>query len=150
MGVIIIVLIVVGFLWLKANMEISKLCKGKTEDQKKVIKYRHGGVFVLGKMTDADYDQHVQNVIAKLNTKQRALNKIGLDEDQLREIDPVFFEGYSSENAFVGKDDKLRSTKYETAWLFFSDTQVYMYSYKMDMMSDDKKESTCFLQDLFA
>ena len=95
MGVIIIVLIVVGFLWLKANMEISKLCKGKTEDQKKVIKYRHGGVFVLGKMTDADYDQHVQNVIAKLNTKQRALNKIGLDEDQLREIDPVFFEGYS-------------------------------------------------------
>ena len=142
MGVIIIVLIVVGFLWLKANMEISKLCKGKTEDQKKVIKYRHGGVFVLGKMTDADYDQHVQNVIAKLNTKQRALNKIGLDEDQLREIDPVFFEGYSSENAFVGKDDKLRSTKYETAWLFFSDTQVYMYSYKMDMMSDDKKEST--------
>ena len=142
MGVIIIVLIVVGFLWLKANMEISKLCKGKTEDQKKVIKYRHGGVFVLGKMTDADYDQHVQNVIAKLNTKQRALNKIGLDEDQLREIDPVIFEGYSSENAFVGKDDKLRSTKYETAWLFFSDTQVYMYSYKMDMMSDDKKEST--------
>ena len=142
MGVIIIVLIVVGFLWLKTNMEISKLCKGKTEDQKKVIKYRHGGVFVLGKMTDADYDQHVQNVIAKLNTKQRALNKIGLDEDQLREIDPVFFEGYSSENAFVGKDDKLRSTKYETAWLFFSDTQVYMYSYKMDMMSDDKKEST--------
>ena len=142
MGVIIIVLIVVGFLWLKANMEISKLCKGKTEDQKKVIKYRHGGVFVLGKMTDADYDQHVQNVIAKLNTKQRALNKIGLDEDQLREIDPVFFEGYSSENAFVGKDDKLRSTKYETAWLFFSDTQVYMYRYMMDMMSDDKKEST--------
>ena len=142
MGVIIIVLIVVGFLWLKANMEISKLCKGKTEDQKKVIKYRHGGVFVLGKMTDADYDQHVQNVIAKLNTKQRALNKIGLDEDQLREIDPVFFEGYSSENSFVVKDDKLRSTKYETAWLFFSDTQVYMYSYKMDMMSDDKKEST--------
>ena len=142
MGVIIIVLIVVGFLWLKANMEISKICKGKTEYQKKVIKYRHGGVFVLGKMTDADYDQHVQNVIAKLNTKQRALNKIGLDEDQLREIDPVFFEGYSSENAFVGKDDKLRSTKYETAWLFFSDTQVYMYSYKMDMMSDDKKEST--------
>lgn len=140
--VVIIVLLVIGFLWLKANMAVNKLCKGKTEDQKKVIRYRFGGLFVFGKMSDAEYDQHVQRVISGLNLKQRALNKIGLDEDQLKEIEPVFFEGYSSDNAFIGKDDKLRSTKYETAWLFFSDTQVYMYAYKMDMMSDDKKENT--------
>lgn len=141
-ALIIIAIIAIGVLWLKANMEVNKLCKGKNEDQKKVIRYRYGGLFVFGKMTDAEYDQHVQDVMKKLNIRQKALNKIGLDEDQLREIDPVCLEGYSSQNAFVGKDDLLRSTIYEMAWLFFSDTQVYMYRCSIDMTSDNKKENT--------
>lgn len=141
-GLIIVILVVVAFLWLKANMAVNKLCKGKNEDQKKVIKYRFGGIFVFGKMTDADYDQHVQNVMKNLNIRQKALNKIGLDEDQLREIEPVCLEGYSSQGAFVGKDELLRSTSYEMAWLFFSDSQVYMYRCVIDMISDNKKENT--------
>ena len=141
-AVIIIAIVVVAYLWLKANLAINSLCKGKTEDQKKVIKYRYGGLFVFGKMTDAQYDQHVQEVMQKLNVRQKALNKIGLDEDQLREIEPVCLEGYSSRDAFVGKDDLLRSTIYEVAWLFFSDTQVYMYRTTIDMTSDNKKENT--------
>ena len=96
-GLIIVILVVVAFLWLKANMAVNKLCKGKNEDQKNVIKYRFGGIFVFGKMTDADYDQHVQNVMKNLNIRQKALTKIGLDEDQLREIEPVCLEGYSSQ-----------------------------------------------------
>jgi hypothetical protein len=142
MGFILIVIIVVAILWLKANMAVMQLCKGKTEDQKKVIKYRYGGLLVFGKMTDAEYDQHVQSVMQKMNIRQKALDKIGLDEDQLREIDPVCLEGYSSKDAFVGKDDILRSTTYEMAWLFFSDTQVYMYRCSIDMTSDNKKENT--------
>jgi len=141
-GLIIIAIIAFGVLWLKANMEVNKLCKGKNEDQKKVIRYRYGGLFVFGKMTDAEYDQHVQDVMKNLNIRQKALNKIGLDEDQFREIDPVCLEGYSRKNAFVGKDDLLRSTIYEMAWLFFSDTQVYMYRCIIDMTSDNKKENT--------
>lgn len=139
---ILIIVVVVGILYLKANMDIMKLCKGRTEDQKKVIKYIYGGLLTFGKMTDAEYDAHVANVVASMNLKQKALNKIGIDEDQLKEISPVFFEGYASENAFIGKDNKLRSTKYDTAWLFFSDTQVYMYSCKFDLTSDEKHEST--------
>ena len=142
MAFIIIVLLVFAVLWLKANMEVNKLCKGKNEDQKKVIKYRYGGLLVFGKMTDAEYDEHVKTVMQKLNIRQKALNKIGIDEDQLREIEPVCLEGYSRENAFVGKDDLLRSTIYETAWLFFSDSQVYMYRCSVDMASDNKKENT--------
>lgn len=141
-GLIVVVLVVLAVLWLKANMAVNKLCKGKNEDQKKVIKYRYGGLFVFGKMTDQQYDEHVKNVMQKLNIRQKALNKIGIDEDQLREIEPVCLEGYSREDAFVGKDDILRSTKYETAWLFFSDTQVYMYGCTIDMTSDNKKENT--------
>lgn len=131
-----------GVLYLKSNAEVNQLCKGKSEEQKKVIKYLHGGCLCFGKITDAEYDQLVVRVMNGLNLKQKALNKIGLDEDELKEIAPVFFEGYSKNNTFVGKDDKLRSTWYETAWLFFSDTQVYMYSYCWDMTSDSKKEDS--------
>lgn len=141
-AVFLLIILAVGVLWIKANIEVNKLCKGKTEDQKKVIKYRYGGLLVFGKMTDQEYDQHVQKVVRELNLKQRALNKIGIDEEQLKEIEPVFFEGYSKSKAFIGKDDRLRSTIYETAWLFFSETQVYMYSYRLDMTSDDRREAT--------
>lgn len=72
--------------------------QGKNEQQKQVIKYLYGGCMTFGKMTDADYDSMVASVRDSLNLKQKALNKIGLDEDQLREIEPVFFEGYANEN----------------------------------------------------
>lgn len=142
MAFIILILIAFGWLYLTQNAEVNRLCKGKTEEQKKVIKYRHGGCLCFGKMTDAEYDQLVIKTMEGLNLKRKALNKIGLDEDELREIEPVFFHGYSKDNTFIGSDDLLRSTWYETAWLFFSDTQVYMYTYRWDMESDSKRESS--------
>lgn len=141
LALILVVAIVFGVLYLKANAEVNKMCRGKNEQQKAVIKYRYGGIFTFGKMSDEEYDHMVAQVRDSLNLKQKALNKIGLDEDELKEIEPVFFEGYSKNNAFVGNQDgKLRSTWYETAWLFFSESQVYMYSYSWDMESDGKKE----------
>lgn len=140
---IIIIAIVFGVMYLRQNADVNRRCKGKNEQQKQVIKYLYGGCMTFGKMTDADYDSMVASVRDSLNLKQKALNKIGLDEDQLREIEPVFFEGYANENLFVGKQDgKLRSTWYETAWLFFSETQVYMYKYSWDMETDGKREKT--------
>ncbi len=145
MGVLFIIIIIAvafGVMYIKQNAEVNQLCRGKSEDQKKVIKYLYGGCLTFGKLTDSDYDQLVLSVMNGLNLKKKALDKIGLDEDELKEIEPVFFQGYSKENTFVGKDDRLRSTWYETAWLFFSDTQVYMYKYCWDMTSDSKKENS--------
>ena len=140
---IIFVAIVFGVMYLSQNADVDRRCKGKNEQQKQIIKYLYGGCMTFGKMTDADYDSMVASVRDSLNLKQKALNKIGIDEDQLREIDPVFFEGYANENLFVGKQDgKLRSTWYETAWLFCSETQVYMYKYSWDMETDGKREKT--------
>lgn len=34
---------------------------------------------------------------------QKALNKIGLDEDEVREIPPVYFEGFRFNNAYAKK-----------------------------------------------
>lgn len=140
---IIIVAIVFGVMYQSQNADVNKRCKGKSEQQKQVIKYLYGGCMTFGKMTDANYDSMVASVRDGLNLKQKALNKIGLDEDQLKEIEPVFFEGYARNNLFIGKQDgKLRSTWYETAWLFFSDSQVYMYKYSWDMESDGKRETS--------
>jgi len=124
----------------------SSLLRGKTPEQKTVVKYflDSGCLASMTRMKDSDYDEMVISKMNRLNLKQKALGKIGLDEDQLKEIPPVFLHGYNFDNAYsrIGADDRLRSSKYDATWLFFSDSQVYMYSYTIDMASDGKKEKT--------
>ena len=77
--------------------------------------------------------------------KQKALNKIGLDEDQVKEIEPVHFEGFLYDKqslAKQGDDGKYRSSKYQVSWLFFSATQVYLYQNTFNMDEDGTKEVT--------
>jgi len=137
-----------------------------TAEQKQVIKYftKTGCLAALFGMSDDAYDQMLMNKLNSLDLKKRALDKIGLDEDQLKEIPPVYLHGYSFDKATssggivgkvvaaassltgsymkIGKDGRLRSSKYDATWLFFSNTQVYMYCYTFDMASDSKKETT--------
>ncbi|MBO5283608.1 MAG: hypothetical protein J6B43_10885, partial [Lachnospiraceae bacterium] len=68
---------------MKQNAEVNKLCRGKSDDQKKVIKYLYGGCLTFGKMTDSEYDQLVLSVMNGFNLKKKALDKIGLDEEEL-------------------------------------------------------------------
>jgi len=124
----------------------SNLLRGKTAEQKKVIKYFKDTGCLAGftRMKDDEYEEMVKTKLNSLNLKQRAIGKIGLDEDQLKEIPPIFLHGYHFDGAEVrvGKDDRLRSSKYDATWLFFSDSQVYMYSYVLDMIEDAKTEKT--------
>lgn len=124
----------------------TRLLRGKTDEQKRVIKYflETGCLSSFTIMKDEEYDQVVLSKLNSLNLRKKALEKIGLDEDQLKEIPPVYLHGYHFDDAYskVGKDDRIRSSKYDATWLFFSDSQVYMYSYVLDMSSDAKKEST--------
>ena len=121
------------------------LLKGKTLDQKQVVKYflDTGCLAALSRIKDDVYDQMVLKKINELNLKARALGRIGLDEDQLKEIPPVNLYGFhyrDGAHVKVGKDGFPRSSKYDIAWLFFSNAQVYMYTYVLDMTSDSKKE----------
>ena len=96
-------------------------------------------------MSDAEYDAMVLSVLNSNDFKQKALNKIGLDEDQVKEIEPVHFEGFQfDKNSLTkqGDDGKYRSSKYQVSWLFFSATQVYLYQNTFNMDEDGKKEST--------
>lgn len=136
------------------KQDIKKLCKGRTEEQKKVIKYFLGSGCLFGGMSDDDYEAMVQAKAKSMDFKQRALNKIGLELEQVSIIDPVHFEGYlfDDKNAYAkwGKDRKWRSSKYQISWIFFSETQVYVYQYTFNMDEDGKVEKTeeYFYQDI--
>lgn len=96
-------------------------------------------------ISDAEYDEMVLAVLRSNDYKKKALDKIGLDEDQVKEIEPVHFEGFQYDKqslAKQGDDGKYRSSKYQVSWLFFSSTQVYLYQNTFNMDEDGKKEST--------
>lgn len=126
--------------------EAAKGCGSKKKKKKK------GGC--LGKNADwdmNDYLTHVDMLVHKLNLKERAIAKIGLDESQISEIPPVAL------NSFVFRGDGIKakseetdvegiwrsvSNKYSVTWIFFSDTQIYTYNYLIDTTSDNVVEST--------
>lgn len=127
--------------------EMQRALKGRTPDQQKVIKYFYGSGGCLSKgISDQDYESMLRAKLNSIDVKQKALNKIGVDESQVNEIEPVHFEGYLFDDkkayARLGKDHIWRSSAYQISWIFFSDTQVYVYQYTFNMDEDGKKEST--------
>lgn len=131
--------------------EMQQRMKGRTPEQKKVIKYFYGEggclSFLSPGLKDEDYDAMVQTKAKSIDFRQKALNKIGLDESQVSEIEPVHFEGYWFDEkktlAKWGKNDKeWRSSAYQVTWIFFSSSQIYVYQYTFNMDEDGKKEST--------
>ena len=124
----------------------SSYLRGATPDQKKAINYfipNTGCAGLFGKVSDDDYDAVVKAAIAASNSYKRAIDKIGLDEDELKEIPPVTLYGYEdSPFSKATTDGKYRSNLYSITHLFFSSTQVYMYQIILNTMKNEKKERT--------
>jgi hypothetical protein len=151
---IIIVLVAVAVLYFKGSADpavLKERSKNRPEDQKKALRYflveKTGCLGFLKKtVTDAEYDALVKATLDSFNSKQKALKKIGLDESELKEIDPVHFEGFvfGDKNSYTkrGADNKYRSSKYQISWLFFNASQVYLYQYTFNLDEDGKKEAT--------
>jgi len=126
---------------------IIKYKEGKTEEQKKVIDYfndQYGCGCVANKMTDKTYLEMVKSKVKSLNLRERALGKTGLDEDELKEIPPAMFEGYTYKNAFAKQlaDGKWISSAFQVSWLFFSSTQIYIHRYTFNLDENKTSEST--------
>ena len=119
--------------------------RGKTAEQQKVIDYfcKEEGCFSKN-ITDDAYVQMVINKRDSLKLRQKALSKIGLDEDEVSEIPPAMFEGYVFEKALAKRraNGSWVSSSYQVAWLFFSSSQVYIYRYTFNMDNNMKQEST--------
>ena len=126
--------------------ELDQFKKGKTKEQSKVINYftKEGCCAVFGVMKDDEYLQMVRNKRDSFKLREKAFAKIGLDEDQVKEIPPVCLQGFRFDRAWAKKTAAGRwvSSSYEVAWLFFSSTQLYLYSMRFNMDEDKKSEST--------
>lgn len=142
---------------------IENLKRGKSEEQKRVIDFflKEVGCFsgcmsgCVGKstMNIDEYQQMVANRLFSLNLRERALEKIALDESEIQEIPPIVLSGYAfddvtpTNNVWVKiEDDVAVASRFAASWIFFSATQIYIYTYKFDMTSDDTWETT---QDFF-
>ncbi|MBP3762352.1 MAG: hypothetical protein J6I49_00555 [Bacteroidales bacterium] len=123
--------------------------KNRTPEQKKVINYFRplggcvGGVISLfSRMSDDQYEAMIAERVKQINSMDAALNKLGIDVDMVKEVKPIYFEGYHFDEkktfARLGKDDKWRSSAYEITWIFAGDKQLYVYNYRFNMDEDSK------------
>ena len=126
----------------------ARLKKGASDDQKTAINYflpEKGCIGMLTKISDETYDSIIKKMVASCNSYRKAINKIGLDEDELKEIPPVTLYGYEDTKDALTRttsDGKFRSDRYAITHLFFSATQVYMYKLVLSTTSDERKERT--------
>lgn len=145
-------------------LDRKMLKRGKSKDQCDCINYlvrpldlynkgclRKKGCLKGNVMTMEEYVEHIQRLVSRLDLKQRAINKIGLDESQIKEIPPVVISGFKfnyddiriqqEESNIKGVINSV-SNIYEVTWIFFSSSQVYTYTYVLDSISDDVIEFT--------
>lgn len=105
-----------------------------------------GGLLIYlavgGRPSDSDIDAAVNSQLS--NLQQRALNKLGLDIEEVKEIAPISFHGYDYKGALVkqGKDDLYRSSKYEAVMFFFAADDVHCYTYNFSITEDWHRDST--------
>lgn len=124
---------------------LEKFKKDKTPEQCKAIDYFCKEEGCLSKnITDNEYTRMVTKKRDSLKLRTKALNKIGLDEEEISEIRPAVFEGFVFKDAFAKKraDGDWVSSAYQVTWLFFSSTQIHVYRYVFNMVKDAKLEST--------
>lgn len=132
----------------KKIKELDELGEGRSPEQRQVILYFRGTGCCLKKaMTDAEYEAMVMKKVQELNIRERAVNKLGIDEDQVKEVEPIHFESWLFDSdrknwIKMGKDKVWRSSAYQVTWLFFSSEQVYFYQYTLRLADDGKKEQT--------
>ncbi|WP_438445113.1 hypothetical protein [Gorillibacterium sp. sgz5001074] len=101
---------------------------------------------VRGKPTDAEIDAICKNEIN--DAVKNGLSKIGIDEEQVQLIEPIIIDGPYFDNIAreylwkQGKDGLFRSSNYEVAVLFFSESQVYCYTYRFSLVDNERNENT--------
>ena len=138
----------------KPNFLMAETLKrGKSPDQCKCIDFfltpdtnKKKGCLKPKDWTIDDYCAHVQRIVDSLNLKQRAIEKIGLDESQISEIPPIYLSSFvrGSDVYIKTSEDysKYVTSKYSVTWIFFSAEQLYTYTYILDTTSDNAVERT--------
>ena len=120
--------------------------RGKTKEQQDIAK----NFFGIGQqnkssclskpMSLEEFDKLVDAKKTAFNVKKKGLAKLGIDENQVREINPVNFWGFDKKKSVSIRNN--RGNCITETWLFFSETQIYIYSFTFDMISQNTSEKT--------
>lgn len=96
-----------------------------------------------GVVSDAEYDAEVAKMLN--NIQGRALQKLGIDIDEVKEIAPISFDGYGykgARRAKKGADGLWRTDIYKCVVLFFSNNEVHCYTYLFNTVDGTQSENT--------
>lgn len=131
----------------KANMEHDM--RGRTPEQQTAIRYFYNVKGCMQKgVSDEEYDALVKAKVEKINFKKKALKKIGLDESEVSEIEPVVFAGPLFDNTNkklkirLGANNLYRSSIFQVSYIFFTSNRVCAYQYTFSMIDDETVEHT--------
>ena len=138
--------------------QIKELCRGRSKDQKKVIRYFADDTGCLGLfgVSDQDFDLMVEEKTEPIGYKNRAIQKLGIDEDEVQEVPPLLLIGPKRDDSKpypcrkLAADGHYRYTCYTVSWVFCSAEQLYVYSYEVHLDSDEKRETAdeYFIKDI--
>ncbi len=105
-------------------------------------------------MTDAEYEELVAKRIESMNIGQVSLDKLGLDPDQVKEIQPIILKDkVIKDHSFKVKNEKngnLHSSTQHVTYLYFTDEQLFVYKIVFDMCCNMQEEwaSEFFYKDI--
>lgn len=137
------------------QLRIEGLKKGKSLEQKRAIDFFFdvgndgcgcGGCLSKSSsnLTMGEYIKMVQDKCNSLDSKNKAIAKIGLDESEIQEIAPIMLASFVFDDDVLIKveNEVAVSSQYAITWIFFSATQIYTYKYIFDTTSDNTWEIT--------
>lgn len=129
-------------------INVQALKQGRTKEQCAIIDYftANGGCMGPKPMSDEQFMKILKDKIVSLGIDNKSLNKLGIDIDEVQEIQPVTFAGYDFANqkslAKRCNDGKWRCSGYQITKIYFSDKQIYFYQYSFDLTNDSVFEFT--------
>lgn len=100
--------------------------------------------FAPAPMSDQDYDNIVESAIGS-NIDNVALNKLGIDSSEVQEAKPIYIRGYEFKNASnikKGKDGIWRSNLYKLIAIYFSQSEIHVYTKIINSLREQRNEAT--------
>lgn len=97
-------------------------------------------------MTDEEYEKMVEEKISSMDIDKLSLAKLGLDEEQVKEIKPIIFRDkvITDESLKVRNNDNnsVHSSTQHVTYLYFTDEQLFVYKIQFDMCCNKQNEWT--------
>lgn len=102
--------------------------------------------------SDQEFDAEIEGALAGF--KERAMEKLGIDPEDVQYVDPVVIHGnrFPSPVAKRGKDNKIRTSNHTATALFFTEHQIHSYRWEFSLTNANQRnwdeEDEFFYSDL--